>query len=214
VTDAALDLARRGGPASVTVRGVARRVGVTPPAAYRHFAEIGELHEAVKNRALTLLSEGIDEAVRKLIVGEDPVAAAAARIRAVAEGYVAFAQSSPGLFAMACHGTVDTIRALMAERLNPCLDLLSARSPGMGFALWSAVHALAVLTVEGPARDVSAEASAVSSGAAVSAEEVLDTVLAWIAGDVLGGCVTAAAEAPDAASAGYRPLMTRPPSSR
>jgi AcrR family transcriptional regulator len=196
LTDAALDLARRGGPASVTVRGVARYVGVTPPAAYRHFAEVGELQDAVKGRALTLLSEGIDEAVRRVAATENPHLAAAAHVRAVAEGYVAFAQSSPGLFAMACHGTLDMIRALMADRVGPLLDVLSARRPGMGFALWSAVHALAVLTVEGPAREGSAPACA-----AVSPDEVLDTVLAWIVGDVLGGRAGSAADAPRAASA-------------
>lgn len=172
LTDAALDLARRGGPASVTVRGVSRRVGVTPPAAYRHFAEVGELHAATKDRALALLAAGVDELLRTAVgpeAAQDPVAAATAAVRAVAEGYVGFARSFPGLFAMACHGTVDTIRALMADRLNPFLDALPARRPGMGFALWSAVHALAVLAVEGPRCEV-------------SAQEVLDTVLTWITG--------------------------------
>jgi AcrR family transcriptional regulator len=197
LTEAALDLARRGGPASVTVRGVARLVGVTPPAAYRHFAEVRELQDATKDRALALLSEGIDEAIGRITVPADPAVAAAARVRAVAEGYVAFAQSSPGLFAMACHGTVDTIRALMADRLDPFLDVLCVRRPGMGFALWSAVHALAVLTMEGPAPE-GACAPAVPT---VSAEEVLDTVLAWIAGGVLGECVAAAAEVPETTSA-------------
>jgi hypothetical protein len=103
---------------------------------------------------------------------EYSIASAAACLRAVAEAYVSFAQSYPGLFAMACHGSADTIRLLITDRVGPFLDALSARRPGMVFALWSAVHALAVLASEGASRDV-------------SQDEVLDTVLAWIAGDVL-----------------------------
>lgn len=234
LADAALDLARRGGPAAVTVRGVARSVGVTPPAAYRHFAEVEELLAVTKDRALTLLAEGVDAALGSFAVGADSgaeangssvcsvvtgassvvgapeisgggvgwrerpiararpdsgvassatliesasarehaIAWAAACLRTVAEAYVSFAKSSPGLFAMACHGSPDTIRLLITDRVAPFLDALSARRPGLVFALWSAVHALAVLAAEGASRDV-------------SQDEVLDTVLAWIAGDVL-----------------------------
>jgi hypothetical protein len=64
----------------------------------------------------------------------------------------------------------------VTDRLAPVLDVLCVLRPGMGFAVWSAVHALAVLAVEGPAQGV-------------SADEVLDTVLAWIAGDALGASV-------------------------
>lgn len=211
LADAALDLARRGGPAAVTVRGVARSVGVTPPAAYRHFAEVEELLGVTKSRALALLAERVDAALGKvalvdecakdcaagpsygaagreasgagasLIDGVAPreysIAAAAACLRTAAEAYVDFAKSSPGLFAMACHGSPDAIRLLVTDRVGPFLAALSARRPGMVFALWSAVHALAVLAAEGASRDAPRDLSR-----DVSQDEVLDTVLAWIAG--------------------------------
>ena len=170
LTDAALDLARHGGPAAVTVRGVARSVGVTPPAAYRHFAEAEELLTATRDRALTLLAEGVDAAIGSVPAGCGGAegAVAAASLRAVAEAYIGFAKSQPGLFAMACHGSAQTVRTLITDCLDPFLDTLSAHSPGMVFALWSAVHALAVLAAEGAVYDV-------------SPDEVLDTVLGWIA---------------------------------
>ena len=191
LTDAALDLARRSGPESVTMRGVARRVGVTPPAAYRHFTEAKELQDETKGRALTLLSERIDAAVRAVAAAasangaDNPAAAAAARVRAVAEGYVGFARSAPGLFAMACHDTVEAIRALTVRWLEPSLDVLSARRPGVCFAVWSAVHALAVMTVEEQARRAAAgeapgDVAGDAARDAVAADEVLDTVLGWI----------------------------------
>ncbi|MEY9863743.1 AcrR family transcriptional regulator [Catenulispora sp. GAS73] len=216
LTDAALDLARHGGPAAVTVRGVARSVGVTPPAAYRHFAEAEELLTATKDRALTLLAERVDAALGSFAAGasakadaspgggagrrerpiagasasliesvpvrEYAIATAAACLRTVAEAYVSFAKTYPGLFAMACHGSPDTVRLLITDRVAPFLDALSDRRPGLVFALWSAVHALAVLAAEGTSRDV-------------SQDEVLDTMLAWIAGDVLAAARSRPAEA-------------------
>ncbi|MFD0633888.1 TetR/AcrR family transcriptional regulator [Catenulispora yoronensis] len=181
LTEAALDLARRGGPHAVTVRGAARQVGVTPTAAYRHFAEVDELRSAAKDRALMSLSEAIDGALRQVgadadpganadpVSGADPVTAAVARVRAVADGYIAFARGRPGLFAMACHGTVEAVKALMTARVAPSMEDLSASHPGLDFALWSSVHCLAVLGIGQDQPDASADA-------------VLDAVLAWIAG--------------------------------
>jgi AcrR family transcriptional regulator len=189
LTDAAVDLARRGGPAAVTVRGVARSVGVTPPAAYRHFAELEELLTATKDRALALLADRIDAEVEGPAAADTPIRGPVARLRAVAEAYAGFARASPGLFAMACHGGCAAIRLLVGERLGPSLNALSARRPGVVFVLWSAVHALAVLAAEEAAREVAPD---------VSPDEVLDTVLGWIAGDARDpGDLTAVASHPD-----------------
>jgi hypothetical protein len=90
---------------------------------------------------------------------------------------------------MACHGGCAAIRLLVGERLGPSLNALSARRPGVVFVLWSAVHALAVLAAEEPAREVAPD---------VSPDEVLDTVLGWIAGDARDpGDLTAVASPPD-----------------
>lgn len=172
LTDAALELARHGGPAAVTVRGVARSVGVTPPAAYRHFAEVEELMLAAKDRALMLLAERVDAAIgaaSAMGAAVDSAADTAAGLRAVAEAYVGFARSCPGLFSMACHGSLAAVRVLMTDRFGPHLDALSNRRPGMAFALWSVAHALAVFAAEGASRGV-------------PQDEALDAMLAWIAG--------------------------------
>jgi AcrR family transcriptional regulator len=48
---AAAELAAKGGPQSVTIRAAAREVGVTPTAAYRHFAGHEDLLNAAKECA-------------------------------------------------------------------------------------------------------------------------------------------------------------------
>src|SRR6266540_5548709 len=50
--EAAAQLAREGGPESVTVRAAARLVGVTPTAAYRHYTGHEELLAEAKHQSL------------------------------------------------------------------------------------------------------------------------------------------------------------------
>ena len=54
--DAATALAREGGPDAVVLREAARRVGVSSAAAYHHFANRDQLNQAVKQRALAVLT--------------------------------------------------------------------------------------------------------------------------------------------------------------
>src|SRR5690242_15991484 len=58
---AAADLAERGGPDAVTIRAAAREVGVTPTAAYRHFAGQADLVDAAKAEALQRMATTILE---------------------------------------------------------------------------------------------------------------------------------------------------------
>jgi AcrR family transcriptional regulator len=60
---AAFNLARGGGPPTVTLRAAAREVGITAAAVYRHFTTVEELLGAVKCRTLRMLAERMDDAV-------------------------------------------------------------------------------------------------------------------------------------------------------
>jgi AcrR family transcriptional regulator len=163
---AAAELAQKGGgPTSVTIRAAAREVGVTPTAAYRHFANHDELLDATKDRAIELMGMHMHaELVKRKPVG-DPVRAALSRLAAVGRGYLSFAHAEPGLFrtVFAPGGSVmeaDTQR----EDDNPfqmllaCLDELVA----VGYlapsnrelaevSTWAIVHGLAML-FDGPLR--------------------------------------------------------------
>lgn len=184
---AALHLARRGGPRMVTLRAAAREVGITATAVYRHFATADELLDAVKGRALRLLADRVD-AAESLVPAAGaaeslvPAAGAAARLHAAAGGYLDFAREHPGLFAMACHGGADAVRDLMADRLGgPPPPATTdgtpepAHRPGAGLAVWSVVHGVAILAVDGSLRDLPED------GQHAHLTQVLDIILTGLA---------------------------------
>ena len=64
LVQAALELAREGGPQAIVLREATRRAGVVPNAAYRHFANHQALFEAVRSAALTALAQAIEAAMQ------------------------------------------------------------------------------------------------------------------------------------------------------
>ena len=64
--DAALDLARTGGPGAVVLREATRRAGVAPNAAYRHYASQQALLRAVRHASLALVGRAFESALAKL----------------------------------------------------------------------------------------------------------------------------------------------------
>ena len=188
-----LELARSGGAEAIVLREVARQVGVTPRAAYRHFDDRYQLIEAVGGAALGAMAEAIASRVAQL-TETDPVARARATITAIGLAYIDFAITEPGWFDAAFFGLVDMVQAVgpdasgAAERpafalLQDCLDALvaaggmpAAKRPGADVACWSAVHGFAVLATRGPLRETD-EATREQLGAIVVAR-ALDGVTA------------------------------------
>ena len=167
---AGVELARDGGPDAVVLREATRRVGVSPNAAYRHFADRDALLVAVSNAALAELATTIDVNVA-LIPNSDSVTVATEQLRAVGTGYVAFALDNPGLFhaAFFVHSDLEQSPRSMSgpsgrsplELLTDALDRLvssgampASRRPQAEFLAWSAVHGLALLLVDGPLRSL------------------------------------------------------------
>lgn len=165
--EAGLELAAASGPDAVVLREATRRVGVSPNAAYRHFADRDALLEAVSDAAMARMAGSIDEIFDAIPPG-DPREVACAQLRAVGTGYVAFAVDHPGLFRTAFFVPADMERAATAEKagrsgrtpfelLTVAIDGLVAsgtmpesRRPNAEFLAWSAVHGLAMLHLEGP----------------------------------------------------------------
>lgn len=168
---AAAELAETGGPEAVTVRAAARRVGVTPTAAYRHFTNHEELLDAAQEQAQQSLFAAMGEALAELASD----AGAVARLTAVGHGYITFAQREPGLFRTAfCNDESDPTgpgdwTAPAFHLLSAILDELveigftdPAHRPDAEYAAWAAVHGMAALIVDravghlGPAERASA----------------------------------------------------------
>jgi AcrR family transcriptional regulator len=135
LTRAAADLARHGGPDAVVLREAARRVGVSPTAAYRHFGAHEDLVRAVKSHAQDALAHAMEAAAAG---SPDP----RALTHALAEAYIRFALSEPGLFRTAFHRTGDSVL-----EYRPFRPLGAAEVPA-----WAAVHGFAVLLLDGPLR--------------------------------------------------------------
>lgn len=173
--DAGLEMARVGGPDAVVLRAATRRAGVSPNAAYRHFADRGELVEAVSNAAQARVAGAIEAAWDAVASELDPVATAHAHLRAVGLGYLGFARDEPGLFRAAFTVPSNLDTAFSADKAGPggrtsfqlvgaALDELVAvgafpaeRRAGAEFSAWSAVHGLAMLVLEGPLRGLDPE---------------------------------------------------------
>jgi AcrR family transcriptional regulator len=165
---AAADLAERDGPDAVTIRAAARAAGVTPTAAYRHFAGHAELLDAAKHEALERMGAMILEVLGDPPEEVDPVEVALHRMRAGGRGYVRFALAQPGLFRTAfCRSDHDDLRDA-GERLaaapphaflSAALDELvsvgwldPALRPHAETPAWAAVHGLSLLLLDGPYR--------------------------------------------------------------
>lgn len=166
---AAVAGARVGGRQGVVLREAARAVGVSPTAAYRHFAGYDDLLGAVCLAADDELYEAmVREIARSEESGLRGPALAFARLRDTGRGYVHFAVSQPGLFeCMASSpppsGTAPRALALLSEALDRCVAaglLRPADREGAEALCWIAVHGLAMQAVQGilPARGPAFEA--------------------------------------------------------
>jgi AcrR family transcriptional regulator len=168
---AGLALARTGGPDAVVLREATRMVGVVPNAAYRHFADRDELLAAVCAAALRQLADRMAAGVARVRGKHGDPAAARRRLHAIGTAYLEFARDEPGLFATAFAlpqqhaysapddgtGQDRTPLGHLRSALDELVDadvLQQRRRDGIEYPIWSAVHGLAVLTGQGPLRDV------------------------------------------------------------
>lgn len=165
---AGLELARSGGAEAVGLREATRLVGVTPNAAYRHFADRRALVLAVAGRAQQQLALAMEHRMADADTEPDPARRARQRLRAVGLAYIDFAVDEPGWFHLAFftheqYAEADAPDATGHSGAPPYQLLLAAldglvaegvlppdRRPNAEWACWSAVHGLAELATRGP----------------------------------------------------------------
>ena len=158
LVDVAVVQVREQGSERVTLRGVAQAVGVSPSAAYNHFADKDALLTAVALRGQAELDRRIAAAAAE---GGDDDAAAIARLRAIATAYIGFAHDDPNPFRHAFgphlkHGSSGPHTSVAYATLNSTLDDLDARGllrpglrPGLDLVVWSTVHGFAGIALDG-----------------------------------------------------------------
>lgn len=155
--DAGLQLTRVGGPEALTIREATRRVGVSPNAAYRHFADREALLEAVAMEIQHRMTLRMRTSVRRRGSTE--------LLRAVGVGYIKFALDEPGWFAVAFFGASPSNETAgappylaLVEALDTMVEagaLSPERREGAEWPCWAAVHGFAELALHGPLRGMS-----------------------------------------------------------
>jgi AcrR family transcriptional regulator len=165
IVDAASELLEQSGSeAAITLRAVARQVGISAPSIYPHFADPEEILHAVLARAFDALLARLRAAVRG---DEDPVA----RLRAVVRAYVAFAAEQPHRYRALFErrrppGAAPSKRpktvedmvgadafAVLLDAVRDCVAAGASKAPSPLAAateLWVAVHGYLTLRVSTP----------------------------------------------------------------
>jgi AcrR family transcriptional regulator len=172
---AGLEMARAGGPNAVILREATRQAGVSPNAAYRHFAGQAELLDAVRSACLSQLAAAIENEMKKCRSGRDPQAFARKSLRAVGMGYLGFAMREPGMFrtAFSVPPAIDSpdpahtasmglnpfqLLSLALDRMQESGLLSKKDRKDAEYLAWSSVHGLAFLVLEGPLQKMSRDA--------------------------------------------------------
>lgn len=174
LVDAGIEAVREAeGPDGLALRDLARRVGVSHNAAYRHFADRDELLEEVSGAGMRALTAA-GAARLAAVTDDDAVRLARRRLREIGRSYVDFARAETGLFrvAFAAYPSSPSAPAMEPDaeaadetspfgQLSTCLDdlvtvgyLAPAARPAAEFTCWSVVHGLAMLMLEGPLRQL------------------------------------------------------------
>ncbi len=154
--DAALALVESQGAQGFTLREVARRVGVTHSAPYRHFKDKAELLAAVAAEGFKLLGERLISA--RDAAGSDP----AARMRAIGVQYVCFALEHPAHYRVMFGRELQTcppehpMRVEGERTFGVLMEVVSAlkadgapdNGPARALISWATVHGLAMLMAD------------------------------------------------------------------
>jgi len=160
---AAVTLIARHGVDGFSLREAAMAVGVSPSAAYRHFADKAALLGAIAADAFFEMGQRFEEATRA--VRGSSARAARARFLAQGRAYVAFALEQPERFSVmfgpygagsACLQAADgahghaTPYAALSRALDELVNagvVSPSRRTGAELMAWSAIHGLATLLV-------------------------------------------------------------------
>lgn len=149
-----------------SMRGIARRAGVSPTAPYRHFADREALESAVAVEGFIDLRADLSGAVARVPEGAD----AEQVIAELGVAYVAFALRRPAVFRLMFGNECDpesSERVRASDQLHEVLNEVIRRvldggdAESLSTALWATAHGLAFLHLDGklrpePASDVDA----------------------------------------------------------
>jgi len=172
--ESALSLMAEKSAASLSLREVARRAGVSHAAPYRHFADKDALLAAVAEEGFCVFGRQLAAAAAAV---EDPLA----RLKAIGIAYVHYALAHPihyrvmfGSYDVTASGTPTLVEAsqrsydvlLQAIRAAQSADVVRPGEPQiLSMAAWSLTHGLAMLLLENcvPQQDTASTEALIAS---------------------------------------------------
>jgi AcrR family transcriptional regulator len=143
--DAARAILEEEGLASLSLRALARRAGVSHAAPYRHFPN----HETL---LVELVTDGFAELRQSIATAVAGPAQETDRITAIGAAYMRFVAQRPGLARLmfgpqlpnrSSFPELTAAANSIGEEINAALI-----NPALGIAVWSAAHGLAMLVLE------------------------------------------------------------------
>ncbi len=157
--DEAAAMIAEGGAASVTMRALGQRLGVSRAALYRHFADKTALLVAVAAAGFDRLKD------RLQTIDADAPRSSVERLRRMGEAYVRFALENPAHYRlmygkeMLTREDLPELREAAEALFEQFVDVIRAHQrsgtikrqnpQAQAYVAWSAVHGLASLVIEG-----------------------------------------------------------------
>jgi AcrR family transcriptional regulator len=154
---AALEVSAESGPQDISLRGLARKLGVTTAAPYHHLRDKGEL-------LLLLAIEGYSRLLEQLQAAETKFSAPAKNIDSLTRAYLQFGREEPGYYRIMFLREVAQANNVMQleEPAAQCFDLVrgviakankslsSDQVSERTVSVWSFLHGMLLLSLSGP----------------------------------------------------------------
>lgn len=159
LTTVALKVVKKSGMRDISLRDIAREVGVSASAVYRHFPSRDHLLVKVSQVAREKLAKDLLSARASVIGGRDLKKMSLDRFRAIGRAYVTFAQQQPRMFEAAfflTDGRPDTednpsAWSILVEAIDEMVGagaIPATRRHDAPLIAWAGVHGLATILTE------------------------------------------------------------------
>ena len=153
LVQAALVEAEQAGPEAISIKALAKKLGVSQPAPYRHFADREALLEAVTAEAFRQFSATLRESIAK--------PSKRSKLSRLAQATLAFGLRRNGIYrlmfasrTMACSPKGGELRSAAMETFALLIEALEVPAVGLirerhALQIWAALHGVVMLAEQG-----------------------------------------------------------------